>query len=167
MSERFRIVVMGVSGSGKSTIGEQVARLLHAQYLDADDAHPQANIDKMAAGNPLTDDDRWPWLDHLHDALAASERIVVTCSALKRSYRDVLRRVEGVEFAYLEVEPSTVRERIGDREGHFMKADMVDSQFATLEPPSPDETDVTTFDGRTSPESLVDEVIDRLAPPTR
>lgn len=164
MSDRLRTVVMGVSGSGKSTIGELVAERLRADYVDADAAHPRTNIDKMSAGIPLTDEDRWPWLDRLRHELTSSERIVVTCSALKRSYRDRLRQAGDVSFVYLEVDESTVRARVGEREGHFMKGDMVASQFATLERPDPDEPDVMIVDARTGIEHLVARVVDLLDP---
>lgn len=159
MNEPLRAVIMGVAGSGKSTIGASVAERLGADSLDADTAHPKENIDKMSAGIPLTDDDRWSWLSRLRDALESSERIVVTCSALKGSYRDVLRQAGGVEFVYLAVDESTARERVRDREGHFMATDMVESQFEALEPPTTDETDVTTFDGGTPVGPLVDQVV--------
>lgn len=159
MNAPLRVVVMGVSGSGKTTIGELVAQRVDARYVDADSAHPQSNIDKMSAGVPLTDADRRPWLDRLRAALASSDRIVVTCSALARSYRDVLREAGGVTFVYLEVDESTVRHRVEQREDHFMKADMVASQFAILEPPANDEHDVTVVDGRFPIEPLVDQIV--------
>ncbi|MEO6651468.1 MAG: gluconokinase [Ilumatobacteraceae bacterium] len=162
MSERLRVVVNGVSGSGKTTVGERVAARLDAGYIDADSAHSQANIDKMSAGVPLTDDDRWPWVDRLRDALASSDRIVVTCSALTVPYRNRLREADGVTFVYLDVDRATVLERVGGRVGHFMKADMVASQFATLEPPTDDEPDVIVVDGRLPIADLVDLIVGRI-----
>ena len=164
MSRRVRAVVMGVSGSGKTTIGERAAARLDARYVDADSAHPQANIDKMSACIPLTDDDRRPWLERLRDALESSDRIVVTCSALTDAYRDVLREAGDVTLVYLEVDEATVGARVGNRAGHFMKADMVASQFATLEPPSADERDVVVVDGCLPIEALVDQVVAHLDP---
>ncbi len=154
------LVVMGVSGSGKTTVGERVAERLGAVFVDADSAHPDANVDKMAAGIPLTDDDRWPWLDTLRAELESSDRIVVTCSALKRSYRDVLRAAGEVRFVHLDIDRQTALDRVGGRDDHFMKADMVDSQFADLEPPADDETDVTVIDGRATVDAIVDRIVD-------
>lgn len=162
---RVRVVVMGVSGSGKTTVGTRVAELLDAQYLDADTAHPKANIDKMAAGLPLTDEDRQPWLERLRDELAAHERIVVTCSALKRSYRDVLRETDDIVIVHLEVDPETALDRVAGRDDHFMKAVMVDSQFAALEPPDDDEDDVVVVDAEQSVDAVVDSVLTVVGPP--
>jgi gluconokinase len=157
-----RLVVMGVAGSGKTTVGERLADRLAADFVDADSAHPPANIEKMSAGIPLDDDDRRPWLQRLREELAASDMVVVTCSALKRSYRDVLRLAGGVEFVMLEIDRDAVNRRVRDRDGHFMKADMVDSQFADLERPTPDEHDVTTVDARRPVGTIVDELTERF-----
>ncbi len=142
----IRVVVMGVAGSGKTTIGMLLAERLSAAFLDADDAHPPANIAKMTDGIPLTDDDRQPWLERLRLELASSKAIVITCSALKRSYRDVLRAVDNVAFIHLELSRETATRRLAARPGHFMGPGMVDSQFAALEPPTVDEVDVTVVD---------------------
>lgn len=155
-----RLVVMGVSGSGKTTIGKRLAERVGAAFVDADWAHPKSNIDKMSAGVPLTDDDRWPWLEQLRDELESSDRIVVTCSALKRSYRDVLRTAGRVRFLFLDIDRETALERVGTRDDHFMKSDMVDSQFADLEPPTDDETDVTVVDGRQATDVLVNRIVE-------
>lgn len=138
---------MGVAGAGKTTVATRVADALAASFLDADDAHPPANVEKMAAGIALTDADRRPWLGRLRDELAARERVVVTCSALKRRYRDVLRGVDGVVFVHLAIEPAEAERRLRDRRGHFMGPAMVASQFDALEPPADDETDVLVVDG--------------------
>lgn len=137
------LVVMGVSGSGKSTVGAEVARRLGAGFVDGDDLHPASNREKMRAGVPLTDDDRWPWLDRVRDVLeaglASHDGVVVACSALRRSYRDRLRVAgRGVRFAYLEVDEASVLERLRARRRHFFPAALVASQFATLEAPAPD-----------------------------
>lgn len=139
----MQIVVMGVSGCGKSTVAEQLAQKLGARYIDADDLHPQSNRSKMAAGTPLTDEDRWPWLDLVGQALAEPTELagtVIACSALKRMYRTHLRNIApDVQFVHLHGSPELLAERIGARQGHFMKADMLASQLAILEPLAADE----------------------------
>lgn len=136
------IVVMGVSGSGKSSVGEQMAERLGLPFGDADSFHPPANIEKMSAGVPLTDDDRWPWLDAIGTALRdAPKGMVVTCSALRRIYRERLTMATGrpVIFFFLDGPKEMIAQRMGGRRGHFMPTSLLDSQFATLEPPGPDE----------------------------
>ena len=140
------IVLMGVAGSGKTSAGELLAAGLHLPFRDADEFHPPANRARMAAGMPLTDKDRWPWLDAIGRALHDAEgSLVVTCSALKRVYRDRLRAVAGrrVIFVHLTGSPATIAARMAGRKGHFMPASLLDSQFATLEPPGPGEHAVT------------------------
>jgi gluconokinase len=146
---------MGVAASGKTTVAEGLAQTLRAVYLEADTFHPPANIAKMSNGIPLTDEDRWPWLSSMRDALAAHDRVVVTCSALKKSYRDLLRSAGAVQFVFLEIDRSLVNDRIGARKGHFMTAQMVESQFATLEAPGSDEPDVIAADARWTVEEIV------------
>lgn len=152
-----RIVVMGVSGSGKTTVGERLAAHLDAPFLDADAAHPAANVAKMSAGIALTDADRWPWLARLRQELADAERIVITCSALRRSYRDLLRRAGEVRFVQLALDEATALERVAGRSGHFLKADLVASQFEALETPDASEPDVATVDAT----EHLDEVVAR------
>jgi gluconokinase len=140
------IVVMGVSGSGKSTVGAALAQRLGVPFADADDFHPKANIAKMTAGHPLNDDDRYPWLEVIGGWLSQHEDGggVMSCSALKRKYRDQLRRhCPTAEFVYLSGSPEVIARRQASRPGHFMPASLVASQFATLEPLSPDEGGVT------------------------
>lgn len=136
------ILITGVSGSGKSTVGAMLAGRLGWEYAEADDFHPAANIDKMHAGIPLTDEDRWPWLDRIAEFIdahiAAGTSAVVTCSALKRAYRDRLVRPE-VKLVYLDGSPELIRRRMAARHGHFFPASLVESQFKDLEPPTPDE----------------------------
>jgi len=141
-----RVVVMGVSGSGKTTVGIALAARLGLRFVDADDLHPAANVAKMAAGTPLTDEDRWPWLAAVGDALAAADEpgMVMACSALKRSYRDAIRaRAEGAFFVHLTAPVAVLRDRIGHRASHFMPASLLDSQLATLEPLQADEHGAT------------------------
>jgi gluconokinase len=134
-------VVMGVSGSGKSTVGAALARRLGVPFADADTFHPQANIAKMAAGTPLTDDDRQPWLDAVGQWLARhSDGGVMSCSALARRYRDQLRsHCPRIEFLHLTGSPELIARRQADRPGHFMPSSLVQSQFDALEPLGADE----------------------------
>jgi carbohydrate kinase (thermoresistant glucokinase family) len=137
---------MGVSGAGKSTVGIALASLLGVGFVDADSLHPPANVEKMAAGTPLTDADRWPWLDLVGAALANARQtgLVVACSALKRVYRDAIQAAApGVEFVHLVVPRSTLSERVALRPGHFMPVSLLDSQLETLEPLGADESGVT------------------------
>jgi gluconokinase len=158
------IVVMGVTGAGKSTVGTLLAERLGVPFRDADDFHPPSNITKMSAGQPLTDDDRWPWLDAIGAHLAAhrGSGCVVTCSALKRAYRDRLRAAApGLCFIHLHGDLALVAARQAARQGHFMPASLVPSQFATLETPAPDEG-VITLDVAATPDALVAEAIAAL-----
>lgn len=142
LAERIPIVVMGVAGSGKSSVGEALAKRLGLRFRDADEFHPNANIEKMTAGIPLTDADRWPWLDAIGAALGAPDgSLVVACSALKRSYRDRLIEAAGrpLTFLWLDGNKATIAARMERRKHHFMPASLLDSQFATLERPGPDE----------------------------
>jgi gluconokinase len=134
--------VMGVSGSGKSTVGAALAQRLRVPFADADDFHPPANIEKMTAGHPLNDDDRYPWLEAIGDWLAGrcADGGVMSCSALKRRYRDQLRRnCPDVLFLHLTGTPDVIGRRQASRPGHFMPPSLLASQFETLEPLEPDE----------------------------
>lgn len=163
------LLVMGVSGSGKTTIGALLAGQLSWVYAEADDFHPPANVAKMAAGHPLTDEDRWPWLaaiaSWIDERRAADEPGVVTCSALKRGYRDYLRdsRPEA-RVVYLEGSRELIASRLVARHGHFFKAEMLDSQFADLEPPTPDE-DALIVSVEGAPPEIVDRIITALGLP--
>jgi gluconokinase len=158
------VVVMGVSGAGKTSIAESLARRLGWIFVEGDRLHPQANIDKMAHGTPLTDDDRWPWLDLIGDELARAtsrgESIVATCSSLKRTYRDRLRAAAKgpLYFVYLEGSHELLAGRMGERKGHFMPTSLLQSQLATLEPPV-GEVGVVTVDIDASIELIVDHAI--------
>ena len=134
------VVVMGVSGSGKSTTGTALARTLGWPFVEGDDLHPPENVAKMAAGIPLTDDDRWPWLDRIVDELRAlsttSPDVVIACSALKQSYRDRLAPAGDVRFVHLHGDRETIAARLAMRHHRYMPATLLDSQFATLELPA-------------------------------
>lgn len=148
---------MGVSGAGKTTIAEILARRLGWLEAEADDFHPAANVAKMHDGIPLTDEDRWPWLATLRDWISAAPgSVILTCSALKRSYRDILRSADArVEFLHLDGDHDVIRNRITARTGHFMPASLLDSQFATLEPLQPDEQGLVV-DIEDDPEQIAD-----------
>ena len=159
------LVVMGVTGAGKSTVGGLIAERLGLGFRDADEFHPPANIAKMSAGQPLEDADRWPWLDAIGAHLAAhrGKGCVVTCSALKRAYRDRLRAAApGLRFIHLHGDLALVAARQAARQGHFMPASLVASQFATLEAPR-DEPDVVALDVADAPAALADAAIRALA----
>ena len=154
---RPAIMVMGVSGSGKSTIGAMIAQHFGGTFLDGDDFHPQSNIDHMAAGLPLTDAMRWPWLDQLADAVNEARQsglTVFACSALRKAYRDRLRAaIPELTVTYLDFPQSVIAERLAARRGHFMPAALLGSQFATLEPPR-NPTVIVTADQ--SPAEIID-----------
>ncbi len=155
------VVVMGVSGSGKSTVGGLLAQRLTVPFLEADDLHPAANRAKMAAGHPLDDDDRRSWLlaiaDWIREATDAGRGGVVACSALKDEYRQVFRAAgAGVWFLYLALDRTTADRRVAGRVGHFMPEQLVGSQYATLEPLRPDEPGLTV-DAAAAPQTIVDE----------
>ena len=138
------IVVMGVSGSGKTSAAREINRQLGWEYIEGDDLHPEANVAKMAAGHPLDDEDRWPWLRRIAQVIgereAAGTSLVITCSALKRSYRDLLRDGHpSVWFAHMEVSQQVLADRLAKRQGHYMPPSLLDSQLATLEPLAEDE----------------------------
>jgi gluconokinase len=160
------IVVMGVSASGKTTIGKLLAARLGVPFTDADDLHPEANVKKMAAGHPLTDEDRWPWLAKVGSTLAEAEGSgqVIACSALKRSYREaILREEPHARFVYLKASRDLLESRIEHRHGHFMPASLLDSQLSTLEPLENDEPGVTiSLAAEDSPEDLVDRSLAEL-----
>ncbi len=160
------LVVMGVSGSGKTTVAEKLAARLRWPFQEGDALHPPANVAKMHGGTPLTDEDRWPWLDRIAawiDArLAEGEHGILTCSALKRSYRQrIIGGRSGVRLVYLWGERDLLAARIGARHGHFMPPTLLDSQLATLEPPGADERPITVHVGP-APEVLVEQIVTAL-----
>ncbi|WP_254065928.1 MULTISPECIES: gluconokinase [unclassified Acidisoma] len=161
------LIFMGVSGSGKSTIAAGVAEKLGLQMLEGDDLHPAANIAKMSAGTPLTDEDRWPWLRIIAGKIAAWRQNgmegIVTCSSLRRSYRDVLRAGhDDVLFVYLKGSRALLLDRMQHRTRHFMPASLLDTQLATLEEPGADEAAVTIEMGP-PPDEVVTNVLKALA----
>lgn len=159
-SAHLVFILMGVSGSGKSVVANQVSHQLNTAFLDGDFLHPRANILKMAAGHPLDDNDRQPWLQAINDAAFAMQRTqaisIIVCSALKKRYRDSLRHGnENLRFIYLKGDFDTIESRLKARKGHFFKPQMLVTQFETLEEPGADEPDVLAVDINHS----VDEVV--------
>ena len=160
------LVLMGVSGCGKTTAALNLHNALGWPVAEADDFHPGANIDKMSRGVALTDEDRWPWLKSMRDWMSerATEDVktIVTCSALKRSYRDLLSGAQGrVFFIHLLAQPDELQERMAHREGHFMPPSLLPSQFAALEPLSDDEDGVTVV-SRATPEETFEAILAAL-----
>jgi gluconokinase len=160
------VIIMGVSGSGKSTIARALANRLGFACEDGDSFHPQANVDKMHVGIPLTDQDRWPWLRAIASAIdrkaGAGEPVIIACSALKRAYRDIL--VHGrrdVRIVYLKGSRNLIARRLAGRRDHFMPASLLDSQLATLEEPASDEPAVTT-DIDATVDAIVDDIVRQL-----
>ncbi|HVH08175.1 MAG TPA: gluconokinase [Gemmatimonadales bacterium] len=163
----IRVCVMGVSGAGKTLVGERLARALGVPFLEGDDLHPLHNVERMAQGIPLTDEDRQGWLAVIAARLAEARRtgtgLVVSCSALKRAYRDILRTADtGLRFVHLTGDPALIAERLSHREAHFMPAALLDSQLATLEAPTPEEQ-AWSFDLADPPDAIVAEIVARLA----
>ena len=157
------IVLMGVSGAGKTTVGRLLAQALGAEFAEGDAYHPPGNIEKMRRGIPLEDADRWPWLQILSAQidrwLTAGSTVVLACSALKQRYRDVLAKGRpGVRFVHLEGDKALIRLRLDRRRGHYMPAVLLDSQFAALEPPA----DAITVNVTGTPEAIVADILQRL-----
>ena len=156
------IVLMGVAGAGKTTVGQLFAAELGWAFEDADSYHPAANLEKMRNGIPLTDEDRTPWLEKLRSLIsgwvAEGKNVVLACSALKHSYRECLRVTPDVQFVYLKVTPNLLHQRLRTRLGHFMTERMIESQLADLEEPE----NAIVLDGDEPPEKIVGEVLARL-----
>lgn len=161
------VIVAGVSGSGKSTVGKLLAGRLGWPFTDGDLLHPEANIAKMARGEPLTDEDRMPWLraigESMDERIAHDQPAILACSALKRRYRDLLLADRpAARIAFLQIDRDVAASRLAGRHGHFFDPDLLDSQFADLEPPAPDETSVLAVPVRDQPQVTADEIVRRL-----
>lgn len=160
----LRLVIMGVSGCGKTTVGEALSGRLGIPFRDGDRLHPPENVEKMRSGKALTDLDRWPWLDRVAAALKDEAPLLIGCSALRRIYRDRIRAGAGgpVRFVHLAGSRAVIAARMADRPGHFMPLSLLDSQFATLEPPGADEA-ALTVDVDQPLEAIVAAVLSDLA----
>ena len=166
----LRIIVMGVSGSGKSTLAEELSKSLGLRVKDGDELHLPESVAKMSAGIALGDADRWPWLDRIASYLANSEQnpqgtagAIVSCSALKLTYRDRIRQQAGpVVFLFLDGPPELIKQRMQDRKGHYMQAGLLDSQLQTLERPSADETDVIALSINQAVSDLLENAMAKL-----
>ena len=166
MPSTTTLVVMGVSGSGKTTTALELVRLLGWDYAEGDDFHPAANVEKMRSGHPLTDDDRWPWLRSLAAWIGGHEQegrpAIVTCSALKRSYRDLLRDGHpSVFFVHVSGSAALLHERVENRQGHYMPPALLDSQLETLEPLEPDEPGIRVS-AEGAPAAVAEHVLEAL-----
>lgn len=159
----LRVVIMGVAGCGKSSVGEGLAARLGVPYRDGDDLHSPANVEKMRAGVALTDDDRWPWLDTVAVTLRDKAPIIVGCSALKRVYRDRIRAGAGgpVTFVHLAGSRELIAARMAERKGHYMPLSLLDSQFAALEAPGADEG--VTVDIGPPVSAIIETILARLS----
>lgn len=169
MSKGKSIILMGVSGTGKTSVGTEVAYRLGLKLIDGDDLHPRANIIKMRQGQPLNDEDRMPWLERIRDAAFSleqkSEKGIIICSALKKQYRDQIRDGnQNIKFIYLSGSFELVLSRLQKRQGHYMKTEMLRSQFATLEVPQADETDIYHIDIDAIFEEVVQRCVEAIKP---
>ena len=168
-TEPRAVILMGVSGSGKSTVGASLAQRLECPFLDADDFHPAANVEKMKRGIPLNDEDRMPWLARLHDELehrlGSGASVVLGCSALKESYRKILEEgLSQIDFVFLDVDQLTLTERLEKRKAHFFPKELLESQFAALERPA----DAIVVDARLPFQDVVEQIVSALkAKPSR
>jgi gluconokinase len=158
----LRLVIMGVAGCGKSTVGAALSEKLGIPYRDGDDLHSTEAVEKMRAGIPLTDDDRWPWLDRIANTLKGDAPLIIGCSALRRAYRDRIRAGAGglVTFLHLAGDRDLIASRMASRTGHYMPLTLLDSQFATLERPGPDEAIEVSIDQPM--ETIVGQILSHL-----
>lgn len=159
------VIIFGVSGAGKTTTGKLLACELGWNFIEADEFHPTANIEKMRNGHPLTDEDRWPWLERLREqikqSVAVGENAVLACSALKRAYRDRLRVSDEVKFVFLRGNYALVKKQLRSRHDYFMNPELLQSQFDDLEEPQPDEH-ALTIGLRHTPQEIVEEIQAKL-----
>lgn len=167
MSQAKAFILMGVSSTGKTSVGTAVAQKLGIKLIDGDDLHPRANIVKMAHGTPLNDDDRNPWLERINDAAFSleqkSENGIIVCSALKKKYRDQIREGNAnVTFLFLHASFELILERMKKRKGHFIKPELLQSQFNTLEIPQSDEPDVIFIDINANFEDVVERCVEAI-----
>ncbi len=160
------IIMMGVSGSGKTLIGQMLAKALNVRFIEGDDLHPRENVEKMKSGVPLNDRDRLPWLTALYHILKTSiekqQDVVLSCSALKADYRSILRKAGPVTFLFLDVPESILKERLEHRKKHFMPPGLLDTQLQTLEPPKEEEKDVITIQASGTPREILISCLRRL-----
>lgn len=169
MSQGKAFILMGVSSTGKTSVGTAIAQRLKMKLIDGDDLHPRANILKMGSGIPLNDEDRKPWLERINDAAFSleqkSEKGIIVCSALKKKYRDQIRQGNSnIRFIFLHGPFELILERMKQRQGHFMKTEMLQSQFNTLEIPQDDEKDVVFIDIDSSFNEVVEHCIQAIQP---
>ncbi len=164
--QNYYFVIFGVSGSGKTLIGRMLAEKLNIDFIEGDDFHPKTNVEKMKAGHPLTDADRMPWLKIISQDIAthiyANEGFVLSCSALKKNYRDILRKAGNFRFLFLDVSEAILTERMSYRKNHFMPASLLHSQIETLEIPGKVESDVIQIDANQIPNAVVKEIISKI-----
>lgn len=164
-TESLLLVICGVSGAGKSLVGGELSTFLDCPYVDADDLHPLANVQKMMRHEPLTDEDRWPWLDlvaaRMRQAADEGRSLILACSALKHSYREILRVHKSVRFFLLDVSFDELHRRLRNRR-HFFPEDLLASQLAALEPPAADETDVFRINGNKTPLEIARDILSQI-----
>lgn len=154
----MNILVIGVSGSGKSTIGKALSQSLRLPFFDGDDFHPKENVTKMAAGHPLNDKDRKPWLERLAELIRENNGLVLACSALKEEYRNILSAAGTITWVFLDGNAKLIQERLKDRKGHFMPAKLLESQFNDLQIPD----NAIQVDISRSPDDIVSSVLEKL-----
>ena len=166
MEKAYYLIVIGVSGSGKTSISKMLAAQLKISFIEGDDLHPQSNIDKMKNGIALNDADRFPWLniikEKISEKITNQKSLVLSCSALKISYRDILREAGNIKFLFLKVDEEEVAERLENREGHFMPKSLIHSQIETLESPKENENDILIIDASKNASEVLEECLKKI-----